>query len=91
MNSKITWSPNKNFQLNGNLNYFTGATLYNEFAIPYDLDNAFVLNASMSYKLTPRFTAWVKGDNLLDKPYQRWSNYPSLGVQLIAGVVYSFK
>ena len=91
VNSKITWSPNKNFQLNGNLNYFTGATLYNEFAIPYDLDNALVLNASMSYKLTPRFTAWVKGDNLLDKPYQRWSNYPSLGVQLIAGVVYSFK
>ena len=91
LNSKITWSPNKNFQLNGNLNYFTGATLYNEFAIPYDLDNALVLNASMSYKLTPRFTAWVKGDNLLDKPYQRWSNYPSLGVQLIAGVVYSFK
>jgi hypothetical protein len=27
----------------------------------------------------------------LDKPYQRWSNYPSLGVQLIAGVVYLFK
>ncbi len=91
VNSKISWSPSHDFQLNGTVQYFTGATLFNELAIPYDADNALVLNASMSYKLTPRFTAWVKGDNLLDKPYQRWSNYPSLGVQLIAGVVYSFK
>lgn len=91
LNSKVTWSPNNKFQLNGALQYFTGATMYNEMALPYDLDNALVVNASMSYKLTNHFTAWVKGDNLLDKPYQRWSNYPSLGVQLIAGVVYSFK
>jgi hypothetical protein len=91
LNSKITWSPNNKFHLNGALQYFTGATLFDEKALPYDLDNALVLNASMSYKLTNHFTAWVKGDNLLDKPYQRWSNYPSLGVQLIAGVVYSFK
>ena len=91
VNSKISWFPNNKFQLNGDLQYFTGPALYNEIALPYDLDNALVLNASMSYKLTPRFTAWVKADNLLDKPYQRWSNYPSLGVQFIAGVVYSFK
>ena len=91
LNSKITWSPNNKFQLNGALQYFTGATLFDEKALPYDLDNALILNASMSYKLTNHFSAWVKGDNLLDKPYQRWSNYPSLGVQLIAGVVYSFK
>lgn len=91
LNSKITWNPNKSFQLNGLVQYWTGSTLYNETQLPYDLDNALVLNASMSYKLSNHFTAWLKGENLLNKPYQRWSNYPSLGVQLIAGVVYSFK
>ncbi|MEK0423292.1 MAG: hypothetical protein RLZ95_1202 [Bacteroidota bacterium] len=91
LNSKLSWSPNSIFQLNGALQYFTGATLFNESSLPYDLDNVLVINASMTYKLTNHFTAWLKGDNLLNKPYQRWSNYPSLGVQLIAGVVYSFK
>jgi len=50
-----------------------------------------VLNAGFTYKLTHNWSIWGKGENLLDKPYERWADYPSLGLQIIAGVVYSFR
>jgi len=41
--------------------------------------------------LTSNWSTWVKGENLLDRPYERWLDYPSLGVQILGGVVYSFR
>jgi hypothetical protein len=57
--------------------------------VSFDANNALVISANVNYTLTPQIKAWIKGDNLLDKPYTRWAEYPSLGVQLIAGIVYS--
>jgi len=90
LNSAITWSPNKKLALDGGLNYWSGATFSNNNQIPFDLSNSLVLNAGFSYQFTRLWKVWAKGENLLDKPYQRWADYPSLGLQLIAGVVYSF-
>ncbi len=91
LNSQISWLPSKKLMLNGGLQYWSGATLYNGSSLPYDLNNALNINAELHYKLTPKWNIWIKGDNLLDKPYERWADYPSLGVQFIAGIVYSFK
>ena len=91
VNSSFNWIPSKKWIIDGGFQYWTGATLYNEASKPYNLKNTFVLNAGFSYKITPSWSTWVKGDNLLDKPYERWGDYPSLGLQLIAGIVYSFR
>ena len=91
LNSKVTWTPNKKLQVNGNMQYWSGASMLNDKNVPVNLNNAFLLNASLSYALTPKLSTWVKGENLLDNAYQRWANYPAIGVQFIAGVVYSFK
>ena len=91
LNSKISWMPSQKLQIDGSMQFWSGAAMYNNATMPYDLDNALVLNTSLKYKFSQQFSGWIKGENLLDQRYQRWSNYPSLGVQLIAGVVYSFK
>ncbi|MEY4459667.1 MAG: hypothetical protein RIT38_887, partial [Bacteroidota bacterium] len=54
------------------------------------LNNTFVLNAGMQYLISNHWTFWAKGENLLNQQYQRWANYPSLGVQFIAGIQYKF-
>ena len=56
-----------------------------------DLKNVLVLNAGFSYKLSSAWSVWARGENLLDKPYERWANYPSLGAQITAGIIYSFR
>jgi hypothetical protein len=91
IDSKLYWVPNKKWNLEGSLKYWTGANIFNENSIATDMKNALVLNAGVTYKFTPKWNVWLKGENLLDKPYERWADYPSLGVQLMAGVVYSFR
>jgi outer membrane receptor for ferrienterochelin and colicin len=89
-NSTLSWSPNKKWSIDGGMNYWSGATFINGNNLPYDMSNSLVLNAGFTYQFTRLWKVWAKGENLLDKPYQRWADYPSLGIQLIAGVVYSF-
>jgi hypothetical protein len=91
LHSKIAWIPNNKLQLNGNLQYWNGATMFNKMSTPFNLENVFLINASISYHLNKQLSLWAKGDNLLDKSYQRWLYYPPIGLQIMAGVVYSFK
>lgn len=90
LNSNISWSPHHQWTFDGGFNYWSGANFSNDKRLPFNVNNAFVLNAGFIYQLSPVWKAWVKGENLLDQPYQRWADYPSLGLQLITGVVYSF-
>lgn len=88
--SNLNWIINAKLSIDGNLKYWSGATISNQQNLPTKLNNPLVLSTGLNYKMTPKWTAWLKGQNLLDKPYERWSDYPSLGMQLIGGIVYSF-
>lgn len=90
INGELSWYPSKKWSIDGGMQYWSGASFENDAGKAYDLNNTLVLNASFNYQLTTHLKAWAKGENLLDKKYQRWAEYPSLGVQLIAGIVYSF-
>lgn len=90
LNSIISWTPNHRWSFDGGFNYWSGANFSNDKNLPFNVNNALVLNAGFTYRLSPVWKAWAKGENLLDQPYQRWADYPSLGLQFITGVVYSF-
>ena len=90
LNGDLSWYPSKKWSIDGSMQYWSGASFQNAAENAYDLKNTLVLNASFNYQLTTHLKAWAKAENLLDKKYQRWAEYPSLGVQLIAGIVYSF-
>ena len=87
----MTWEATSKLSIDANAQYWSGATFSNEANGLRTLKNTFVLNAGLNYKVSPKWNFWVKGDNLSDKPYERWADYPSLGVQLKAGIVYSFR
>jgi len=90
LNGELTWHATKKWSIDGGMQYWSGASFENDAGNAYDLNKTLILNASFNYQLTTHLKAWAKGENLLDKKYQRWAEYPSLGVQLIAGIVYSF-
>lgn len=87
----MNWVATEKLTLEANTQYWSGAPFSTTLNGLQTMKNAMVLNAGLNYKLSPKWIAWVKGANLLDKPYQRWAEYPSLGVQLMAGIVYSFR
>ena len=90
LNSQFNWNYNKQLNFDASGQFWTGAKTSAVMGQAYQLNNTFVLNAGMQYTISNNWTFWAKGENLLDQKYQRWANFPSLGVQFIAGVQYKF-
>ena len=91
-NSTFYWQANKKLLLDGSLNFMSGIEAISEgySYMAKTLNPITLLNAGLSYKLSIPWKIWVKSSNLFNTEYQRWGDYPALGVQINAGVVYSF-
>ena len=92
INSTFYWLANKNLLFDGSFHLMSGIESVAEGSnyIAKTLKPITLLNAGLSYKLSIPWKVWVKSTNLLNTTYQRWAEYPALGVQINAGVVYSF-
>jgi hypothetical protein len=90
-NSQLNWIFNKKLLFDASGQFWTGSKTSAGLGNAYQLNNTFVLNAGMQYTISDHWTFWGKGENLLDQQYQRWANYPSLGVQIVAGIQYKFR
>lgn len=54
------------------------------------LNSYFDANAQIGYKFNKQLSAFVKANNIVDNPYQRWANYPVQGFQVLLGATYKF-
>lgn len=91
LNSIFNWLPNKKLVIEASAKYWTGAAQFDDGNKSYNLKNVVVLNAGFTFKLSSSWSIWAKGENLLDKPYERWAYYPSLGAQITGGIIYSYR
>ncbi len=55
-----------------------------------DLDGYLDLNAKLGYRFNDRLSIFARGHNLLGDNYEKWKNYPVLGLQVMAGATYKF-
>jgi outer membrane receptor protein involved in Fe transport len=55
-----------------------------------ELDPYIDLNARLGYRFNDRLSIFANGNNLLGNNYERWLNYPVLGLQVMAGATYKF-
>ncbi len=81
----VFFRPNEKWSLN--------MTLFNEGSRPgeyYSLDAYTDLNLEVFYKVTDRFTAFLTGNNLLNKTYEIYSGYPVEKMQIMGGIMYKF-
>lgn len=51
---------------------------------------AFDLNAGLEFKITRNLHLWTQFNNIANKEYQRWNQYPVYGFNFVGGIVYSF-
>jgi hypothetical protein len=58
--------------------------------ITVTLDSYFDANAHLGYKISDRLSVYAKGNNLVNKKYERWFNYPVQGIQFLVGATYQF-
>lgn len=54
------------------------------------LKGYFDANAHVGYKITNRFTAFLKANNVASQGYEKWQTYPVQQLQILGGVTYKF-
>ncbi len=66
------------------------AVVYVVQPTPVTLSSYFDVNANVGFKYSDRLTAFLRANNITNKAYEKWLNYPVQGFQVIAGVNYKF-
>ncbi|MBF2708392.1 porin family protein [Flavobacterium soyangense] len=57
---------------------------------PTTLDSYFDINAHLGFKYSDRLTAFLRANNITNKSYQKWLDYPVQGFQVVLGANYKF-
>lgn len=57
---------------------------------PITLDSYFDVNAHVGFKYSDRLTAFLRANNITNKSYQKWLDYPVQGFQVVLGANYKF-
>lgn len=79
----------KDLYANANLYAFDGPWSLTK-AGKNNLQGAMDLSAGLEFKIVNNIKLWAQFNNILNKPYQRWNQYPTYGFNLLGGVVFSF-
>lgn len=88
--AEANWKVNNTLLLKSSLNIFSGIPVKlknnSERILPTITD----LNVGSEFTLSKQFRLWFDINNLLNKKYERWNNYPVYGMQIIGGIIYQF-
>jgi hypothetical protein len=55
-----------------------------------NLPGAMDLSAGLEFKIVRNVKLWAQFNNIFNKEYQRWNQYPTYGFNFLGGVVFSF-
>jgi hypothetical protein len=87
----LRWKVLKDLHFKSDVFFWDGASYLSKTAQTQKLNAVMDLNAGLEYSLMPKLNLWLQFNNLLNTKYQRWNQYEVLGLNVIGGVVYSFK
>ncbi len=80
----------KDLWLKGDLFAWTGPQYMKKDGSPGKLSGAKDLSAGLEFKITKNINLWTQFNNIFNKQYQRWNQYPVYGFNFVGGIVFSF-
>jgi hypothetical protein len=80
----------KDLWLKGDLFAFTGPQFMKWDGSKGRLPSAADLSAGLEFRITKNLNLWTQFNNIFNKSYQRWNQYPVYGFNFVGGVVFSF-
>ncbi|MBL0273523.1 MAG: hypothetical protein IPQ06_10730 [Chitinophagaceae bacterium] len=80
----------KDLWLKGDLFAWTGPKYMKKDGSTGKLSGAKDLNAGLEFKITKNINLWTQFNNIFNKEYQRWNQYPVYGFNFTGGIVFSF-
>lgn len=89
-NTSLRLQAMKDLWFKTDLYAWTGPKYMKQDGNPGQLDGAFDLNAGLEFRITKYINLWTQFNNIFNKQYQRWNQYPVYGFNFTGGVVFSF-
>ncbi len=80
----------KDLFVHGDLYAFDGPWYLTKGGGRANLQGAIDLSAGLEFKIVKNIKLWAQFNNIFNKQYQRWNQYPVYGFNLLGGVVFSF-
>jgi hypothetical protein len=80
----------KDLWLKGDLFAWGGPRYLEKDGSHQKLDGAFDLNAGLEFRITKNINLWTQFNNIFNKQYQRWNQYPVYGFNFVGGIIFSF-
>jgi hypothetical protein len=80
----------KDLWLKTDLFAWTGPAYKRKDGSAANLKGAIDLNAGLEFRITKNLNIWAQFNNITNKTYQRWKQYPVYGFNFVGGVVFSF-
>lgn len=87
----LRWKMFKDLQLKADVFLWDGSHYRNPTGTTLKLDPAADLNIGAEFSVMPKLNLWVQLNNVLNNRYRRWHQYEVLGLNVLGGVVYSFR
>ncbi|SJZ92404.1 hypothetical protein [Sediminibacterium ginsengisoli] len=91
INGSLRWKVLKDLQLKADAFIWDGAQYRNTALQSGKLDPAADLNIGAEFAVMRRLNLWLQLNNVLNNKYQRWNQYEVVGLNVLGGVVYSFR
>lgn len=70
--------------------FFLNDPLINSTPFTVILDSYFDANAHLGYHINDQISVFAKANNINNKAYQRWQNFPVQSIQFLAGATFKF-
>jgi len=87
----LRWKMFKDLQIKADVFLWDGSHYRDVNQATFKLDPAADLNIGAEFSVMPKLNLWVQLNNVLNNRYRRWHQYEVLGLNVLGGVVYSFR
>ena len=87
---QLSASPIEKLDITAGFSALSGLKEFDESGDIIDLDGIFNANIGAEYQLTQNFGVFVNANNLANQEFERWKNYPTVGTNILAGIVFSY-
>ena len=91
ISGSLIWKVLKDLHIKSDLFIWDGVKYLSKTNTTEKLSGAFDLNLGAEYTIMPKLNLWLQFNNLFSNKYQRWNQYEVLGLNVVGGVVYSFR
>lgn len=87
---RFEWQPLKKLKSRFSTTLWTGTMTRAANNVDVRLQDAADISMGVEYEFNKKWALWIDLNNIANSRYQRWNQYPSFGLNFIAGVRYAF-